>query len=886
MGSERPPVKKIVRRVASQIGTRVTLQEIQADKVVQRQSSMTAFHAMARRSVSLPIKPSDESKLRPTSPNSVWQQTTLASLKFLPKDELPSVPRAARSLKKATSVRQDLTVSIVDNPGTPTEGRGTEQKPSTPNKRPEVTVSQKQLEALKTALPDAEAVLARLRGGDAGFSQSEKDRMQGAFKHFQVPDSTDIHKDDLCAVLKHLGYCQVEADEVATIASGVSEFATLEYNEFTTFITKYAAHEAAKYRAIFERFDEDNSGSLDDEEIMKFLSAIGYTPIRHTVKEAVSMVDLDGNGTLDFEELVLLINLYRLHEGFTADEVAKLGQLFAEEQKELPQTPSRKRAADAPIIDATKLPQVLTKFFGPSHKDLASKLSSEFSAKHPAPGEDEGEKVLPTSLRFSDALVWARRLREMEFKNYQEAFNKFDADGSGDIDLEELNVLLSSLGYTLPQESIDWLMSTSSAAGDCPTNEDGSMPEELDFGAFVHLMRTLSETDGFMPHEMDEIRAAFEKFDADGSGDIDTIELNDMLHYMGYSTKLDDMHRLIAQVDYRPDGTLDFRSFVRFMRLHREALLSTYRQIFDTFKGPGGELLQLDARKCLLVLQDEANRPFSDLSTHLAEVKVLGIDPTEDEGIMAVEVADSLTYADFITLADQWRNRRAIEVRKRAGFSDSEIARFQELFDQFDDRKVGVLKADQVWWLLTSLGFQFRSTEERAVVVGQLNQARDRAAELGAATAVAPEVDFWVLVQLLRDLFRRDDKVALDKVARAAQMSKFSAHEVAEFQQVFNELYTRDEMYSGGEGPDQSDMMPTFSEALVKEPAKALTKASLLRLMKSLGLKVTADHRELLDARVKEYGEDERVDFAGFLRIMRWMVDADFAGISKTGARA
>ena len=30
------------------------------------------------------------------------------------------------------------------------------------------------------------------------------------------------------------------------------------------------------------------------------------------------MVDLDGNGTLDFEELVLLMHLYRLHEGARA----------------------------------------------------------------------------------------------------------------------------------------------------------------------------------------------------------------------------------------------------------------------------------------------------------------------------------------------------------------------------------------------------------------------------------------------------------------------------------------------------------------------------------------------------------------------------------------
>ena len=40
--------------------------------------------------------------------------------------------------------------------------------------------------------------------------------------------------------------------------------------------------------------------------------------------------------------------------------------------------------------------------------------------------------------------------------------------------------------------------------------------------------------------------------------------------HMGHDTQLDDVQRLIAQVDFNHNGSLDFRECLRLMRLHRE----------------------------------------------------------------------------------------------------------------------------------------------------------------------------------------------------------------------------------------------------------------------------------------------------------------------------
>ncbi|CAJ1345898.1 unnamed protein product [Effrenium voratum] len=47
--------------------------------------------------------------------------------------------------------------------------------------------------------------LARLRGESNGFDDAEKEDLQNAFLRFKVPDSADIHKDDLDALLNFVG---------------------------------------------------------------------------------------------------------------------------------------------------------------------------------------------------------------------------------------------------------------------------------------------------------------------------------------------------------------------------------------------------------------------------------------------------------------------------------------------------------------------------------------------------------------------------------------------------------------------------------------------------------------------------------------------------------
>ena len=92
-----------------------------------------------------------------------------------------------------------------------------------------------------------------------------------------------------------------------------------------------------------------------------------------------------------------------------------------------------------------------------------------------------------------------------------ELFERFDADGSGTIDADELTEVLRSVGYAVRENTVIALL-----AAHCR-----GLDEELDRSEFAAVLREL------------DARALFARFDADGSGTIDGDELARALASVG-----------------------------------------------------------------------------------------------------------------------------------------------------------------------------------------------------------------------------------------------------------------------------------------------------------------------------------------------------------------
>merc|ERR1712217_677287 len=138
-----------------------------------------------------------------------------------------------------------------------------------------------------------------------------------------------------------------------------------------------------------------------------------------------------------------------------------------------------------------------------------------------------------------------------------------------------LRRVMTDMRYTPLKQNIEEIFSE-------VIEEGWTADTELDFNEFFDFMLILRQREGFLKQQVEEMRAVFTRFDNDGSGEISALELSDLFRHLGYSANLDDIHIFVRQVDENNSNQLDFREFLRLMRLHREQELANVREEFDS----------------------------------------------------------------------------------------------------------------------------------------------------------------------------------------------------------------------------------------------------------------------------------------------------------------
>eukprot|EP00972_Heterocapsa_arctica_P071100 10503374-Heterocapsa_arctica.AAC.1 len=83
-------------------------------------------------------------------------------------------------------------------------------------------------------------------------------------------------------------------------------------------------YEREEFQKVFEEYDEDGSGAISTEELRKLTSHLGFITLRGMMQEALSYVDSDSNGELNFQEFITFLAIYNHSEGFTSTEVTDL----------------------------------------------------------------------------------------------------------------------------------------------------------------------------------------------------------------------------------------------------------------------------------------------------------------------------------------------------------------------------------------------------------------------------------------------------------------------------------------------------------------------------------------------------------------------------------
>jgi len=142
-------------------------------------------------------------------------------------------------------------------------------------------------------------------------------------------------------------------------------------------------------------------------------------------------------------------------------------------------------------------------------------------------------------------------LGQQQVEQLQIAFNLFDKDQNGAIDVSELQTVLKTLGQNINKEEAEAMMA------DVDINNDG----EVDFNEFVQMM----ENRMFLPSNTLEYQDAFKFFDKNGDGYIDFNELKDVLLSLGEEFTDQDINDMLDEADTTGNGKVEFHEFLKMM---------------------------------------------------------------------------------------------------------------------------------------------------------------------------------------------------------------------------------------------------------------------------------------------------------------------------------
>eukprot|EP01126_Amoeba_proteus_P004036 TRINITY_DN11383_c0_g1_i1.p1 TRINITY_DN11383_c0_g1~~TRINITY_DN11383_c0_g1_i1.p1 ORF type:complete len:149 (-),score=35.69 TRINITY_DN11383_c0_g1_i1:188-634(-) len=129
----------------------------------------------------------------------------------------------------------------------------------------------------------------------------------------------------------------------------------------------------------------------------------------------------------------------------------------------------------------------------------------------------------------------------------QEVFSMFDKDNSGAISTSEISQIMKTFNFTCSEDDVNELIKR--------VDKDSS--GEVDFEEFLQMMANTRAT------MEEEIRSAFEVFDADGNGLINKDELRATLQLLGEEAGEELITNMMEFADSNKDGYIDYTEFMK-----------------------------------------------------------------------------------------------------------------------------------------------------------------------------------------------------------------------------------------------------------------------------------------------------------------------------------
>lgn len=192
----------------------------------------------------------------------------------------------------------------------------------------------------------------------------------------------------------------------------------------------------------------------------------------------------------------------------------------------------------------------------PSHTELSTELELKEILNPPDAAS------MHTRFRVDDIASFPHS----ELVRITEAFYRFKSIGSSDIDVDDLEKVLSHLGYLKidPQEIAE-------------TTQKLTKFSTLDYEEYMRFMRA------YTSYERSEVQRVFRAFDEDGSGSLDTEEIEQVMCSFNITPFRSTVESAIAVVDEDCTGTVEFHEFVHLLTIYMKTEGFTRHEVKDLY---------------------------------------------------------------------------------------------------------------------------------------------------------------------------------------------------------------------------------------------------------------------------------------------------------------
>jgi calmodulin len=146
----------------------------------------------------------------------------------------------------------------------------------------------------------------------AGLSDAQLAEYKETFALFDKDGDGCITVKELGTVMKSLGLNPTD-EELADLVRDIDTDGNgqIEFKEFLSLMVNKIGGDAAsedEIKQAFQLFDNDGNGYISTSELRQVMATLGENPTDQEVAELMQEADENGDGQIDFQEFVKLMN--------------------------------------------------------------------------------------------------------------------------------------------------------------------------------------------------------------------------------------------------------------------------------------------------------------------------------------------------------------------------------------------------------------------------------------------------------------------------------------------------------------------------------------------------------------------------------------------------